>query len=286
MPEPAPHSQDVAGLQGMHAPVAPTPRSPAPNDARVPMLRPSPRTAGPLVASSRTLNLSDRLLADKFVTRRGSQTGVILGVAVALVGVAGYAALRVALLRDLPMPFWWWEASALLVALGLGLAVLFLLVPPTRRVRIRLAPSQVEEWARVQREARALRAWSWVGVGAAATGMVFAAVARDLFDGDRSMAAAGVGVAVALAGLGVLAAAMLRRGLLQRLYVQSLVLSRLEQTGLGPSGAADPRVAPVLKALDQLLGALPESAVRRFLTSDEATQYLDLLDDVREGRHG
>jgi hypothetical protein len=243
-----------------------------------------------LTASGPGLNLSSRLLEDRLVARAGSRTGVALGVALALAGLAMAAASQALVARGLLS-----DANALDLgglglagaAIGLALAGIFLVLPRRRSLRVRLAATQQQEWSRVSAEARRLRAWSIVGAAAAFVGLGGATAAYAVLDQPLGGYAGGARAGLAIAGTILLAWAAARRGLVQRLYVQTLVLSRLEQTGLGPSAAADPRIAPVLRSLDQLLGALPESAVRRFLASDEATQYLELIDDLsKDPGHG
>lgn len=248
---------------------------------------PAVQDAGALTAAAPALNLSDRLLADRFVAARGSRRGVAAGIATALLGFVALALGGTEPWHGAGLPRWWDAAALALAALGIAMALLSLVVPRSRSLRVRLAATQREEWARVQGEADRLRGLALAGGGLAGAGLLVAAAAsRLLGDGAAALYVTGGGIAMAVFGLAVLAWASARRSLVQRLYVQTLVLSRLEQTGLGPAAQPDPRVAPVLRALDQLLGALPESAVRRFLASDEAAQYLELIDELAGERHG
>jgi hypothetical protein len=242
-----------------------------------------------LSAASPALNLSDRLLADRFIATRGSRRGVAIGGALAFAGLAAVVLDQALLSRGIivtPIGSDLTSLGVVAAAAGLLLAVLFLFVPRRRSLRVRLAATQREEWARVQAEAAALRRRSFAGAAVAAGGLAATAVAYSVLTQPTSGYAAIVLLLAAAAGLGTMLWAVARRGLAQRLYVQTLVLQRLEQTGLGPAAEADPRIAPVLRSLDKLLGALPESAVRRFLASDEATAYLDLIDELGTGKDG
>jgi hypothetical protein len=243
-----------------------------------------------LSASSPALNLSSRLLEDRFVSRAGNRTGVAVGVVLALAGLALIVADQALLSRGIafaPLNTDLSSIGVLGAALGLVVAVPFLFFPRRRSLRVRLAATQQEEWARVKAEAAVLRKRSIAGAVTALAGLTLSAASYALIAPPEGGYLAGVLALVALGGTAVLAWAAARRGVVQRLYVQTLVLSRLEQTGLGPAAEPDPRVAPVLRSLDKLLGALPESAVRRFLASDEATQYLELIDDLsKDRRHG
>lgn len=287
-PAPAPDAAGTADLQGAGSSggssLQVTPSAP------LPAMRPAVQGKTSLTASAPALNLSDRLLDDRFIASRGSRRGVVTGSVLVFLGLA-------AVVADQAMPS---GGTAVTLAglgitgfgigaavLGLLLAVLFLFVPRRRSLRVRLAATQREEWARVQAEAASLRRTSLVGAAVAAGGLAATALGFVALAPPWSGYAAIVLLAAAACGLGTMLWAVARRGLAQRLYVQTLVLQRLEQTGLGPAAEADPRIAPVLRSLDKLLGALPESAVRRFLASDEASAYLDLIDELgKDGAHG
>lgn len=278
-------------------PPSPMPQSfppslPPPPEQRWPAVRPAVQSGGSVVlsAGAPALNLSSRLMEDRFVSRSGNRTGVVVGVVLALLGLATVLADQALASRGLPVTLAGVRLTLIgfaLAGMGLVLALAALVLPRGRSLRVRLAGSQREEWARVQAEAARLRVWSISGAVGAIVGLAGAAAAYAFVAPPASGYAAGALAALGLVGVGLLAWAAARRGVVQRLYVQTLVLSRLEQTGLGPAAEQDPRIAPVLRSLDKLLGALPESAVRRFLASDEATKYLELIDDLaREPRDG
>jgi hypothetical protein len=271
---------------GRHADEASVSRDLVHSETAVPALRPAVQGASSLAAASPALRLTDRLLADRFVSGRGSLPGVLAGAAAAVAG----ALLALAARADVVTSRWpaagRIELPALaLVALGLAAVALFSAFPRSRRLRVRLAATQREEWGRLQAEAAGLRRWGGAGLGLAVGGAVVVAAVLTLPLPPPLGLAWTVGAVAAVVGLALVCWSAVRRSVVQRLYVQTLVLSRLERTGLSPSAEADPRLAPVLRSLDSLLGALPESAVRRFLASDEATSYLELMDEL-EGRRG
>lgn len=276
----------------MHRPPVEASWAPVPDGAGALAIRPAVQSTGPmaLTIASPGLNLSSRLLEDRFVSRSGNRTGVAAGLVLTLLGL-GILVLDQALLAQgivvLPLNYDLSSIGVALAGLGLLVAIPFLFLPRRRSLRVRLAATQQEEWARVKAEAAELRRWTVVGALAAVLGLAGAAAAYSLVAPPNSGVIAGALALLAIGGTILLAWAASRRSLVQRLYVQTLVLSRLEQTGLGPAAEPDPRIAPVLRSLDRLLGALPESAVRRFLASDEATQYLELIDDLSKDRgHG
>lgn len=253
----------------------------------VPALRPAVQGASSLAAASPALRLTDRLLADRFVSGRGSLPGVLGGAAVAVLGALLALSSRVALVASR-----WPEAreglevaGLVLVGLGIAAAALFSAFPRSRRLRVQLAGTQREEWDRLQAEAASLRRLGSVGLILSLAGAFVVAVVLTVPLPTPFGLGWILGAVAGAAGLVLVAWTALRRSLVQRLYVQTLVLARLEKTGLSPSAEADPRVAPVLRSLDRLLGALPESAVRRFLASDEANSYLEMMDEL-EGRRG
>ena len=184
----------------------------------------------------------------------------------------------------------------ILIVLGGGAFAAFWLYPPARTLAVRLAPSQEEEWERVREEARMWNLLQWVGFGLLVGGLLLGAIAYSALPDSQVVAGAGFLIFLGVAGGGLLFAAWSRRHTLHRLYIQTLVLSRLENTGLGPGASQalpevvkenDERVAPVLRALDDLLGHLPDHVVQQFLSSDEAQAYLELIEEAQaEGRDG
>lgn len=269
-----PHPQAALAIGHPSGPAALS--SPAP---------PPMRPGSPLTAASPNLRLSDRLLADRNLTVRGSPAGRLAGAIVAVAGAALLLAERALYaVRDADAVYLT-EAGPSLFAVAVGILLVglavwgaFTLLPRGRRLTVRLAETQVQEWDRVQGEVRAMRGRMWLGAGLALLGMALALASLQRL-GASGLVPALAGVLVLVAGVALLVWAQGRRGVLQRLYVQTLVLSSLERAGVSPGGP-DARVAPVLRALDHLLGALPESAVRAFLSSPEASQYLELIDEL------
>lgn len=241
-----------------------------------------PAGPGALSALGPALKLSEALLADRIVTVRGLPAGRIAGLALVLVGLAlavldrraAFIAGTSVLIAGIPFLF----VAIAIVLLGGALAGLFVVVPSQRRLAVRLEPTQAQEWTRIQKQAKGLRVMAQAGAGAAIVALLVAAAVYAVApEGGLVGAAAGLALFVALAGALVAGAAVVRLGLARRLYVQTLVLSGLERTGLG---ATDARVAPVLLALDELLGALPADKVQQFLSSPQAQAYLDLIDEA------
>lgn len=244
----------------------------------------------PLTALQPGMGLADRLLSDATVTVRGN---ILVRGGAAVAALLGLLVLvverRSARLADttyyvsstgVPVAFVGW----FLAIVGAAVFVTFLYYPPARTLRVKLAADQQSEWRRVQDEAKILHLLHLLGMGLLGGGLLLAILAYAAF--PKGQLAAGAFLGIMLAGIGAVLAvvALSRRGAVHRLYIQTLILSRLEQTGLGvPGNAPDDRVAPVLLALDKLLGHLPESAVRGFLQSELAQPYLDLVDEARDG---
>ncbi len=274
----------------------PSPRASPPAPAPVAQsiaLRPASSPGLSLAAAGPVLRLSDRLLEDAQVTSRGSVWGRRIGFLFACAGLLALAIERRATLQNgVQYTLGRTALPALLVPVALALVgvvlmALFTVLPPGRRLTVRFAASQKEEWERVQTEARRLRLLGAFGVAILFLGLLGLATAYALMPlGVLLLAAAAGAIAVGLCGLAVTLWAAGRRTAVHRLYVQTMVLARLEGSGLGPGGAPDGRLGPVLTALDSLLGSLPEAAVRQFLASPQAQDYLDLIEESSEGRHG
>jgi hypothetical protein len=304
-PPVAPQAADAAEWPAAPAaPTQPTAPTPAPQarasaSALAPAsgpsaLRPASSPGRSLTASGPVLKLSERLLEDAHISLRGSAVGRRVGLAVAMVGLLGLALERrtslaagadlyFRLLPGLPILLW----CVVVVALGALLVLLFTFVPTSRRLAVRLAASQKEEWERIQGEMKAVRALGAVGVTLCVAGpLLVAAGYGAVAYGYARFALLGLGALLLAAGLVLGLRVAGRRSALQRLYVQTMVLARLESSGLGPGGGPDPRIGPVLKSLDALLGALPEAAVRQFLASPQSQDYLDLIEEASEDAHG
>lgn len=239
---------------------------------------------GNLTALQPGLGLSERLLADTTVTVRGNFMARTIGAVTVALGllllVLERRGARIADASASPAVLW---IGSILVFLGLGAFIAFLLYPPARTLGVRLAASQQDEWKRVQDEAKTLHLLLLLGVGLLAGGLLLAFVAYAFFPSGQFVAGAGLGIVLALVGAVLGIVAWSRRGAVHRLYIQTLILSRLEQTGLGVSSGPtrDERLGPVLQALDKLLGHLPESTVRAFLQSEQAQAYLELIDEAK-----
>ena len=232
-----------------------------------------------LSALGPALRLSDALLKDRSVSVKGSPALRAAGLVAVLLGLVAVVLDRRAIAFGDDVPAFRMAGAALLL-LGLAAFGAGLLFPRNRRLAVRLAASQREEWKRIQGESKRLVLMSRVGVAVAVAGLLGLAAAYAL----QSIPLIGAAGAMAAAGLALLGASAVRRGIARRLYVQTLVLSGLEASGLG--GAADERVRPVILALDQLLGALPEAEVQAFLASPEARAYLELVDEATRSKRG
>lgn len=291
-PAPAPAAQHFTFHHPTHGAAAPA-SPPGPASAALPhapnlerALEPARHgglTSDPgatLSALGPALRLSDALLKDRSVSVKGSPGLRTAGLAAVLLGLAAVVLDRraVALGGDVPA---FRLAGAALLLLGLLVFLVGLVYPRNRRLAVRLAASQREEWKRIQGESRRLVLWTRLGLGLAVAGLAGLAAAYVL----RSIPLIGLAGAVAAAGLALLAASAVRRGIARRLYVQTMVLSGLEASGLGGT-APDERVKPVILALDQLLGALPEAEVQAFLASPEARAYLELVDEATRSKRG
>lgn len=287
-PTPAPLA-DAALAQAVAAfPVPPS----APS--RAVALRPASAAGRSLAAAGPVLKLSERLLEDAHLTVRGSRVGRRVGIILIALGFLALAVeRRFSLVAGANYQvliagriFNAYYAPAALVALGVILLALFLFVPPSRRLAVRLAASQKEEWERIQGEMKAARFASAFATGLSLLGPILLAAAYVVPYGLARLGALALGSLALAVGLVLGVRASARRNAVQRLYVQTMILARLEGSGLGPAGegggagAVDPRVGQVLKALDQLLGALPESAVRQFLSSPQSQDYLDLIEEA------
>lgn len=261
--------------------------APAPAPAAPPRDLDLHRPAGPmsvpgatLSALGPTLRLSDALLKDRTVSLRGSPRARAVGVALLLVGLAAAALERRQAALDAAI-----EGldllAVLLVLVGAATAVLGAFLPRRRRLAVRLAASQKEEWTRIQRETGRLRTLARVGVALAILGLL--TLTAGYATASVGVVLAGLGLTVA--GVPLLITAQVRRSLARRLYVQTLVLSGLEASGLG-GATPDERVQPVILALDRLLGALPEHEVQAFLATPQAQAYLELVDEATRSQRG
>lgn len=294
-PVAAPPVTPSAHSTGLPRPAAasPAPSAPAVRPSAV-ALRPASAAGRSLAAAGPVLKLSDRLLEDAHLTVRGSRVGRRIALVLVAVGLLVFALeRRFSLVAEANYQvlvagrtFLAYYVPIAIVAVGLLLLALFLVVPPSRRLAVRLAASQKEEWERIQGEMKATRLASALATTLALLGPACLAGAYIAPYGLARLGLLGLGVLFLASGLILGLRSASRRTAVQRLYVQTMILARLEGSGLGPAGegggAADPRVGQVLKALDQLLGALPEPAVRQFLASPQSQDYLDLIEEAGE----
>ncbi len=150
-------------------------------------------------------------------------------------------------------------------------------------LRIPLAPSQGDQWEEVQSQARLMQFGQWIGMGGAVAGLGILALSLRFIPGGGVVVGAGLGGAMAVGSLALILFMEARRGPLRQVYVQTLLLSRLEEAGVSSKLALDPRTAEVLRAVDRLLADLPESAVRRFMSTDQAQKYIELVEKAHRG---
>jgi hypothetical protein len=227
-----------------------------------------------------SLRLSEALLKDRKVSLRGSPRARLVGVILLLLGLALAVVDRRQAAAGAPMDGLGLAAVALALA-GVVTAGVGLVWPRSRRLAVRLAASQKEEWQRIQGETSRLQVHARIGLALAVAGLLGMVAGYTLL----SLGVLVAGAALAAVGIPLLIVAHVRRGLARRLYVQTLVLSGLEASGLG-SGAPDERVRPVIIALDRLLGALPEAEVKAFLATPQARAYLELVDEATRSQRG
>lgn len=261
----------------------PVPNSSSNSSSALDVQRPAPLGSPPgatLSPLGPVLRLSDALLKDTKVSVRGSPRARAVGVFLLLAGLLLVVVGRRQASLDAPVDGLDLVAVAL-VALGLVVAFVGLVWPRSRRLAVRLAASQKEEWSRIQGETRRMQVQARVGLALAIAGLALAAAGYAVLSAGVLYAGAGL----ALVGAPLLIVAQVRRGLARRLYVQTLVLSGLEASGIR-SGAPDDRVQPVIIALDRLLGALPEAEVQAFLATPQARAYLELVDEATRSQRG
>lgn len=192
----------------------------------------------------------------------------VVGVALAIFGLGERAGWG-------DVAFLPWGVS--LVMLG-GSAAALLSVLPGRAVRQPLE-SQAMEWADALAAYRKDAAWTrrtaisaWVFPALTMLALFLVPDITFLYTAFTVIA-----VVAALAWL-VLTA---RRAPRQHVLLQTLLLRELEDRGLTPAGVLDPRVRSVMSSLDRLLGDLPDSAVQRFLASEDSNLFLELLAEIR-----
>lgn len=279
----------AANLASTPAPVSGPSASPAPATGPVPSsrsldtVRPTGLSSAPgatLSALGPVLRLSDALLKDTKVSIKGSPPVRAAGIVLILLGLVAVALDRRAIALGSPVPEYLLAGMGLL-ALGCLLFLIGMNFPRNRRLAVRLAANQREEWKRVQGESVRLVWMARTGLGLAILGLLVVAAGYMRL----SIPVLYLGGAVTVAGLALLLVAQVRRGIARRLYVQTLVLSGLEASGLG-GAAPDERVQPVILALDRLLGALPESEVQAFLATPQAQAYLQLVDEATRSQRG
>lgn len=277
-------------------PPSPQPTSPAPDPGLPPwpdaplssstaleVPRPAPLVSAPgatLSPLGPVLRLSDALLKDVKVSVKGSPRLRAVGIVLLLLGLALVAVDRRQVANGAPSTILL-AAGAGLALLGVALALAGLWFPPHRRLAVRLAASQQDEWRRIQGETQRLTTAWRVGLALSVGGMLVVVAGYAL----PSVPVWAAGALATVAGLALLVTAQVRRSMARRLYVQTMVLSGLEAAGLGGT-APDGRVQPVILALDGLLGALPEAEVQRFLATPQAKAYLELVDEAMRSQRG
>ncbi len=280
---PAPSAPAPSPAPGLAAPAASASAEPRTSALATAPPQPSSLATAPgatLSALGPALRLSDALLKDRTVSVKGSPKLRAAGVVLVLLGLGLLVLDRRAAAFGADVPEYR-LAGLGLAAVGCVLVLAGMAFPRNRRLAVRLAASQREEWKRVQGESRRLVWMTRAGLGLAVAGLLGLAAAYTL----KSLAGIGLAGFAAAAGLALLAAAAIRRSVARRLYVQTLVLSGLEASGLG-GAAPDERVQPVILALDRLLGALPEAEVQEFLSTPQAKAYLELVDEATRSQRG
>jgi hypothetical protein len=251
-------------------------------------VRPQPPDLN-LAPTGPVFNLSTHLQHEKAFTQRGSPLGQASGVLLLIAGLAVLAYERRMAWIDGEAPLlgllglYAWEGALLLALLGLALALAFTWLPG-RRIAVPLPASQREAWAQALRQLAGARMMQWTGLALLVAGCLLAVLAYAGLAQPTSGYVATVCALAAAVGAALASWATGRQPALRRVVLQSMLLARLEQSGL--PGGTDGRITPVLRALDHLMGALPESAVRRFLASDEAATYLELIDEMKAAEAG
>ncbi len=202
----------------------------------------------------------------------GVRTG---GIAVAVIGA-------LLIIVGLAADAGWGTVAALpwgvaFVMLG-GSAALLLSVLPGRTVAEPLE-TQAMEWDAASSHFHRINAWARRCAIVATVGLLLLGGALVFLPAWGILHGA-LGFLMVAAGVvwGILAS---RRGPLRLALRQTLLLRELESRGLMPAGVMDPSVRDVMLALDQLLGDLPDSAVQRFLASEESGTFLGLLAEIR-----
>lgn len=241
----------------------------------------------PLGAGNSALGLMEQLLGHPFLAPRGSASGRAASAAVVVVGLLVVAFDRRAnALGDGPvtvagLPLW--QVGAGVVAAAAALWILFAFVPG-RRIVVAAEHSQREEWERVGAAVRRHQRWGGLGPTLVVLGAAFGVVAYGWPGRDPDVRIAAAGALALAAGVLVAVAARSRRGVLQRLYLQTFVLAWVESAGLmgGRDGGIDPRLRRVVLEMDRLLGSLPDARMREFLSTEAGRDYLELIDELRQ----
>jgi hypothetical protein len=285
MHDPLGTTPDLAPPQAPPVALAPATPIPPPPSTSLQVQRPGPAalatSAGATLSPlGPTLRLSDALLKDRKVSLRGSPRTRVVGVTLFLLGLGLAVVERRQAALGAPVEGLG-IAAVLLAAIGIVVAGIGLVWPRSRRLAVRLAASQKEEWKRIQGETRRLQVQGRVGLALSILGLLLMVAGYALLSLGILVAGAGL----SLIGIPLLVVAQVRRSLARRLYVQTLVLSGLEASGIG-GGAPDERVQPVIIALDRLLGALPGAEVQAFLATPQARAYLELVDEATRSQRG
>ncbi len=268
---------------------APDPGASAVGPAAVPDLRTLPdprdladvdpdRSLAPLAPG---LRLTGRLAADPLVTTAPPSWWARLGWGTALVGLAVW------IVRGLvpSLGIWGLVVAWLLIGAGTGLLAWTYSRKDDRRIGVSFAPTQSSEWRRAERTTRWIgRArWAVAGVGLAAA--LALAILLWTLEGPNHAAVWTMAALAVLAG-GAWGPVWLLHRSAVRSYVQTMILALLERAGTPSPSASAPAalpssVEPVLLALDDLLGALPEAEIQRFMQMPEAEAYLSLMERLR-----
>lgn len=166
-----------------------------------------------------------------------------------------------------------WHIACALILLGLVLLLAFYLWPSAPRTASVPGPPELDAIP-ARRRLAAVRRWSALGWATVFAGALVAGYFLIQSSPETGLRGVLLAAPLVLSGSAIALYAAARRPVLQRL-VARLTLEP-------PTGALDPRVPPVLRCLDDLLGQLDPKDVAGFLTRPEAKLYLELMAEVNE----